>query len=198
MIAPITLAAALLLCKPTQAVHLRSKEFGAEDQTLRQMLSGGNDMNQDTFDKLFVRPDGLNHLLLSDLNNLVSRVVKEFPEIVRLETIGTTWQQRPIQMLVLDARAYAAEQQRQAVSNKEALAQEEGEKKSESQTEEKTDGKKDNDDDLLLVQLEDGEAPGVLMTGAHHPRELITVQMVMFELLKLIQAGIVNQDSDTV
>lgn len=36
------------------------------------------------------------------------------------------------------------------------------------------------------------------MTGATHSRELITIQMVLFELCKLIQNGIINQDPETV
>lgn len=40
--------------------------------------------------------------------------------------------------------------------------------------------------------------PAILMTGAHHARELITVQMVLFSIVKLLQAGIVNNDEETV
>jgi murein tripeptide amidase MpaA len=32
------------------------------------------------------------------------------------------------------------------------------------------------------------------MTGATHSRELITIQMVMFQLAKLIQTGVINKD----
>jgi hypothetical protein len=36
------------------------------------------------------------------------------------------------------------------------------------------------------------------MTGAHHSRELITIQMVLFQALKLLQDGILNNKNETV
>ena len=48
-------------------------------------------------------------------------------------------------------------------------------------------------------EIESGSSkPAILITGAHHARELITVQMVLFSILKLIQGGIEGNDEDTI
>lgn len=47
------------------------------------------------------------------------------------------------------------------------------------------------------VTQNDGR-PSILLTGATHSRELITVQMVLFQLAKLIQNGVINKDPQTV
>jgi len=50
----------------------------------------------------------------------------------------------------------------------------------------------------LDESAEESQAPAILITGAHHARELITVQMVLFSILKLLQGGIVNNDEEVV
>lgn len=60
----------------------------------------------------------------------------------------------------------------------------------------KSEAKVEDVADLMLLQTYAGETPAILLTGATHPRELITVQMVMYELLHLLQGGIINQDKD--
>jgi murein tripeptide amidase MpaA len=52
---------------------------------------------------------------------------------------------------------------------------------------------------LLDESIESGSSkPAILITGAHHARELITVQMVLFSILKLIQGGIEGNDEDII
>lgn len=108
------------------------------------------------FKQLLVRDD-LNHLLLSDVNKLVQHIAVEFPDVVKLKTIGTSWQERPLYMLEIDARDFL---------NKQAVYQH----------------------DLL-------NKPAILLTGAHHSRELISIQMPLYSVLKMLHGGIVHNDS---
>lgn len=39
-------------------------------------------------DKLISRPDGLGHLLLSDVNTLLFSIEKDFPDIAKVSSIG--------------------------------------------------------------------------------------------------------------
>lgn len=55
------------------------------------------------FSELLTRKD-LSHLLLSDIENMLVALAKEFPDIIKVYSIGDTWQQRPIQVIELDAR----------------------------------------------------------------------------------------------
>ena len=45
-------------------------------------------------------------LLLSDTNKLLASIAHDFPEVVKIESIGQSYQNRPIQMAVLDARSF--------------------------------------------------------------------------------------------
>ena len=56
------------------------------------------------FDKLLVKQDGFNHILLSDANSLMQQIKEEFPDIVKIESIGKSWEGRDINMLEIDAR----------------------------------------------------------------------------------------------
>lgn len=47
-----------------------------------------------------------------------------------------------------------------------------------------------------FVQLEGDDAPAILITGAHHARELITVQQVTYLILNLLQRGVLNQEEE--
>ena len=51
----------------------------------------------------------------------------------------------------------------------------------------------DKPDDSQEVQLEGSDAPAILITGAHHSRELITIQQTLYLIMKLLQGGIVNK-----
>ena len=63
-------------------------------------------LGENEFAQLFIRPDGLNHLLLSDSERVMQDLQQQFPEVVKIESIGTSWQNRPINMMVVDARDY--------------------------------------------------------------------------------------------
>ena len=86
------------------AIKLKSK---SDDKwSLMAALNGtGGDMDQDSFDKVFVHPDGFNHILLSDVQRINDALVQDFKDIVTVESIGKTWENRDIQLITIDARA---------------------------------------------------------------------------------------------
>lgn len=43
------------------------------------------------------------------------------------------------------------------------------------------------------VPMKEPNRPAILLTGAHHARELITLQMTLYQILKLIHAGFITQ-----
>ena len=43
------------------------------------------------YENFITRKDGLNHLLLSDVNTLMERMQKDFPDIVKLNSIGKSF-----------------------------------------------------------------------------------------------------------
>jgi len=96
-------------------------------------------MTDDHIMKLLLRKD-LNHLLLSDVLDLMKSLQREFPEAIKLESIGKTYQGRDMPMIVLDARDYLL----------------------------KTMGIKAED-----VHIQ--QKPAILITGAHHARELTSI-----------------------
>ena len=51
--------------------------------------------------------------------------------------------------------------------------------------------------DTQDLQISGGsDAPAILITGAHHPRELITIQQTLYLAMKLLQGGVVNKDPE--
>lgn len=43
-------------------------------------------------------------MLLTDVNNLMTQIQAEFPDIVKIKSIGKSWEGRDINMLEIDAR----------------------------------------------------------------------------------------------
>lgn len=70
---------------------------------IREILESSPKFDDKIIKKLLVRHD-LNHLMLTDVNKVVAMIAKEFPEIVKLSTIGTSWGGRPIVMITLDVK----------------------------------------------------------------------------------------------
>lgn len=58
------------------------------------------------FQNLLTTNAQLPHLLYSDVVALNTKLAQEFPEIITLGSIGTTWHNQQIQLLTLDARQY--------------------------------------------------------------------------------------------
>jgi murein tripeptide amidase MpaA len=49
--------------------------------------------------ELISRPDGLHHLLLSDVNNLLLSIQHDFPEIAKVYSIGKSFEGRDINVI---------------------------------------------------------------------------------------------------
>lgn len=59
--------------------------------SIKQILLGHRgDFDQDLFSELLTRKD-LSHLLLSDINTMMDQLAREFPEIIKVHSIGKTW-----------------------------------------------------------------------------------------------------------
>jgi hypothetical protein len=53
-------------------------------------------------EKFLSRPDGLNHLLLSDVNHLMTKINNEFPMLTRYYSIGQSTEFRDINVLEIN------------------------------------------------------------------------------------------------
>jgi hypothetical protein len=54
---------------------------------------------------LLTRSD-IPHVFLSDIDNITNMIAKEFPDVAKLKSIGTTWKDRKMKVLELDARKF--------------------------------------------------------------------------------------------
>jgi hypothetical protein len=73
----------------------------AKDVTIREVLASSPNFDENLIKHILVRHD-LNHLLLTDVHKLIAKIAQEFPEVVTLSSIGSTWEGRPILMLTVD------------------------------------------------------------------------------------------------
>ena len=108
---------------------------------VRQILSESPDFTEEMFKKLLLR-DGLNHLLLPEIDDLTSSLARDFPDLIQIKSIGKTWENRDIKMIEIDARA------------------------------------------SLGVNLL--SKPAIMLTGAHHARELTSIQMPLYSVLRMV------------
>lgn len=111
--------------------------------------------------ELISRPDGLHHLLLSDVNNLMLSIAHDFPEIAKTYSIGKSFEGRDINVIEMTMSS-----EKKTVS----LAQVSDEK-----------------------PVNEGK-PAILMTGATHARELISINLNVFQMLKLLRLGAIEKD----
>ena len=102
------------------------------------------------FNSLLTRKE-ISHVFLSDIEKIQSMIAKEFPEIITLKTIGQTWNERPIQVLELDARAYMTTKK---VEVTKPLTKEETDKKQQALLQVEADRVK-NIDDMTLEMTDD-------------------------------------------
>jgi murein tripeptide amidase MpaA len=89
--------------------------------------------------ELISRQDGLHHLLLSDVNNLMLSIQHDFPEIAKVYSIGKSFEGRDINVIEMTMPS----------------------------------------DKKSLAQVSDSK-PTILMTGATHARELISINLNIF------------------
>lgn len=66
------------------------------------------EFGQAIFDELLQKDAELSHLLFSDIVALEQRIVMDFQDVVSIQSIGTSWQGRDINVLTLDARQLMA------------------------------------------------------------------------------------------
>jgi hypothetical protein len=69
---------------------------------IRKAMEASTEFNQDLFDKLLTRLDS-EHIFLTETRNLIKSLAMDFPEVVSVSTVGYTWQNRPIEMITIDA-----------------------------------------------------------------------------------------------
>ena len=228
--------AKLLLITFIQAVisGIRISDDDKEEAfSLKSLLSTHGEFDQSEFNKVLIRKDGLNHILLSDAERIINALGAEFSEIIKVDSIGETWQGRPIHVVSLDATNYftsesavqtddsdkneakksevdqAAEEALKDLQDVQLLQEDEEEeeegdptnkdpkkkevKKDEKKKEVKKDEKKKEGPKKEEIKEEtkseekQANPPAILITGAHHARELITIQMVFYTIFKLIQ-----------
>jgi hypothetical protein len=73
------------------------------------MSESNSQIDQAEFDKLFIRSDGFNHLLLSDVQKLTKMIGEEFKEVVTVRSIGKSANGKDINVIELDATAMFAQ-----------------------------------------------------------------------------------------
>ena len=105
---------------------------------------------------LISKRPAINHLLYDEVMVLMHKMGSEFSNIMKVESIGKTYDNRDIFMLKIDATDYFKQHGIDTIKDKKAL----------------------------------------LMTGAHHSRELVSVQMPLYTILDILH-GVVHQDKDT-
>jgi len=105
-----------------------------------------------------VRND-LNHLLLSDVNLLIMQLKEDFPEFIKVRSIGKTNWDKKILMFEIDAREHILSQKEGGYDTKELIK----------------------------------EKPAILLTGAHHAREVMSVQLPLYAMLRMLH-GYVHGD----
>ena len=120
---------------------------------------------------LISRPDGLNHLLLSDVNTLLSDIQTDFPELAKVYSIGKSSGGRDINVLELSLERTSI---RPKENNMVSI----------------------EDDKKVSTSADTGEKPAILMTGATHARELISTTQNIYEALKLIKQGYVDKEPE--
>ena len=77
--------------------------FNPKKSIKKTMGQYKGDFGQELFAELLTRED-LSHLLYSDIEACMQLLVKDFPDIMSMTSIGKTWQDREIKVLKLDAR----------------------------------------------------------------------------------------------
>eukprot|EP00347_Sterkiella_histriomuscorum_P002819 403366684 len=101
-------------------------------------------------EQLLMRPqDGSNFLLYQDMLNLIEKMKNEFPELIKVETIGHTYLNREIVMI------------------------------------------------SATLNNATKDIPTLLVTGAHHSRELISIQFALLSVLRLCH-GYLHQKEDLI
>lgn len=185
----------------SKAMKLRIDDANSTDANFSKVdvkgaLESSSSFGEDIFRKLLARYD-TDHIFLTETTNLIKSLAADYPEMVTLQSIGQSWEQRDINMLKIDGLAYLSKY----VTTRKELAKKLKLNDTDSSS---GDGGKQQLADESFVQLEQETAaqassaqkesseqeqkgrPAIFLTGAHHARELITVQMTLYTALKMI------------
>ena len=124
------------------------------------LLRESKTLDDEFFNRVLISPrDGVHHLLYDEVMKLIREIKASFPRIIKLESIGKSYEGRDIWLLKLEAHRFLER-------------------------------------NGLAVNTQDkGDRKAILMTGAHHARELVSVQMPLYMLLDLLH-GLVHQDPE--
>ena len=119
---------------------------------LRTKLGKSKTFDDDLINDLLIskRP-GVHHLLYDEVIDLMQQLANNFPEILTLESVGKTFDNRDIWMMNIDG--------------------------------------------TKMLGNTNPDPKAILMVGAHHARELVSVQMPLYSVLDLMQ-GWVNKDAE--
>ena len=83
----------------------------ADKDSIRSiLLNKKGEFDESLFEKLLTTTDKMPHLLFSDVKLLIKKIASEFPGIITLSSIGTSWHNQEIQLLTLDARDFILNQ----------------------------------------------------------------------------------------
>jgi hypothetical protein len=135
------------------------------EKSLVEILKSCQDEN-DFVTKVLSRKDGLNHLLLSDMNHLMEKLATEFPAYAKVSSIGKSFEGRDINMLEITAPDVGPGSQSLSMQPVEGSEQ----------------------------PSHPSKKPAIFMTGATHARELISSSINMYKAVKLIQEGVINKN----
>ena len=89
----------LALC--TQGIKI--KQEVEEVKSVRSILESSPEFTQDMFMQLLTKPN-FPHIFLSDVKSLIKGMQQDFPDMITLDSIGTTWEDRPIDIMTIDAK----------------------------------------------------------------------------------------------
>lgn len=83
--------------------------------SITSILSEHEEFTQKMFDQLLTRPSYQNKgtlaaLLHSDIERVMAQLQKEFPEVIKISSIGKSYQGRPITLMEVDARDFLVKQ----------------------------------------------------------------------------------------
>ena len=81
-------------------------QVASETLDIKAIFEQHKDINMEEFKQLFIRSDQFSHLLLSDAQRIVTALQKDFPDIIKVSSIGDSYQERPINVIELDAESF--------------------------------------------------------------------------------------------
>ena len=98
-----------LIVSEKQAASTQTFDEGLSMKQILSSYPGTNNITAEEFNRFLIRKD-LNHLLLSDVQAITKSLETDFPEVIKVYSIGQTYQERPINVIELDAKKWLESQ----------------------------------------------------------------------------------------